>query len=337
MATNDPSIGNANQKKSRLGRGLGSLLGGGDESVLGKTVDASGAFEVEVSKEEVNEEIERHPSHFEGQKEGQNRVWNMEIEKVVANQQQPRKHFEKQKLEELAASIKEQGILSPIIVRKAGENYEIIAGERRWRAAQMAGLQRVPVIVKEAEEKKALEWALIENIQRADLNPMEEALAYKKLIDDYQISQQDVAQKVGKDRTTVTNSLRLLSLPPEVTELIRTQEISTGHAKVLLGLGDPKMQIDLAKSIRDQKMSVRAAEKMTHLLKGKSASAAKTVNEKEALRMRLIEQVKNDLQKALGSKVSIDYKNNGAKAKGKISLHFYSDEQFNHLVDKIKD
>lgn len=329
---------NIHLKKSRLGRGLGSLLGGGDDSVLGKTVDRNNSFEVEISNDSAAESaIERHPSHYADQadRESANRIWNIEIENINANHKQPRKDFEKSKLEELAASIKEQGILSPIAVRKKKEGgFEIIAGERRWRAAQMAGLKKVPAIIKKVEDKTAMELALIENIQRADLNPLEEALAYKQLMAEHDMTQQDVAQKVGKDRTTVTNALRLLSLPPEVTEMIRSESLSTGHAKVLLGLGDPKMQVDLATRISQQKLSVRATEKMIHLLKAQaSGKTEKVLSESERLQLRLIGEVKNDLQKMIGSKVEIDYK----KSKGKISLHFYSDDQLNQIIEKMKE
>ena len=262
------------------------------------------------------------------------RIWRISIEKIHPNQFQPRQHFDKEKIEELADSIKEQGILQPIVVRKTKEQkFEIISGERRWRAAQVAGLTEVPVVIKNVEDKTSLELALIENIQRANLNPMEEAEAYQRLADEFSMTQEDIAKKVGKKRASVANTLRLLSLGPEVRQFLMEGKVSQGHAKALLSVGDPIKQRELAKRIINEKLSVRAAEALaaqTHITKIENTQSQKVGEE---ISNKLAKGIAGDLQKLLGTKVKIDY----SGGKGKIQILFYSDDQFNDLVDGIKD
>ena len=315
-------------KKTRLGRGLGSLLG------ENRSAELDEAPEVEVAAPAPKvDPIERQPSISE-KKFRESKIWKIDIEKLNANQQQPRKYFEKDKLKELAESIKVHGIMNPIVARKKKEGgFEIIAGERRWRASQLAGLKQVPVILKEIEDKQSLELAIIENVQRHDLNPIEEAAAFKKLMEDYGLTQAEVAQRLGKERSSVANTVRLLLLPPEVTQLVAQGRISSGHAKVLLSVGDAEKQIAVAKRIVEEKLSVRATEKALK----EQALVAKAMSAKEETQAnvseKLIQNLSAELQKALGTKVNIDYKN----AKGKLSLHFYSDDQLNTMADRLKE
>lgn len=262
-----------------------------------------------------------------GEKSSQiNRIWNVSVGKVFANRRQPRKDFDASSIEELARSISQQGILQPITVRTKSEGYEIIAGERRWRAAQKAGLHQVPVIIKEVDDQKVMELALIENIQRENLNPVEEAIAYQQLAEDYGLTQAEIAQKVGKDRATVANSLRMLALPKEVKKALRTKEISTGHAKVLLSLSDPLDQVNLLKKALMDKLSVRALEKEVrrHKLGEVTSTNPQAVNVQ-------LQSITNDLQNSLGTKVKIKYR----KGRGKLEIAFYSEEQFQSLLHRL--
>lgn len=260
------------------------------------------------------------------------RIWRIAIEKIVPNQYQPRQHFDSEKVEELAASIKEQGILQPIVARKTkDQKFEIISGERRWRAAQQAGLKEVPVVIKNVEDKTSLELALIENIQRANLNPMEEAEAYQRLADEFQMTQEEIAKKVGKKRASVANTLRLLSLSPEVRQFLMQGKVSQGHAKALLSVGDPIKQRELAKRIVSEKLSVRAAEALaaqTHVVKENKQNK----NVGEEISNKLAKGMATELQKLLGTKVKIDY----TAGRGKVQIMFYSDDQFNDIVEGIK-
>jgi len=274
---------------------------------------------VDTPKEELS---------VEGTSNDFKRIWDLGIDKVQPNKRQPRKDFEKEPLQELANSIKEQGILQPITVRKTGETFEIIAGERRWRAAQIAGLHKVPVIIKDVSDQKVMELALIENIQRENLNPVEEAIAYQQLIEDYEMSQAEVAQKVGKNRTTITNSLRVLTLPKEVKRALRSHEISVGHAKVLLSVEDPADQVRFLKNVINQKLSVRALEKEVRKKPSESGSFD-TLDVSE----RLAKSLSADLQKTLGTKVQIKYKN----GKGRIEISFYSDDELTSISEKVKE
>lgn len=261
------------------------------------------------------------------------RIWRISIEKVIPNQYQPRQHFDKEKVEELSASIKEQGILQPIVARKTkDQKFEIISGERRWRAAQMAGLTEVPVIIKNVEDKTSLELALIENIQRANLNPMEEAEAYQRLADDFSMTQEQIAKKVGKKRASVANTLRLLSLSPEVRTYLIEGKVSQGHAKALLSVGDPIKQRELASRIVSEKLSVRAAEALAA-----QTQVSKPVNNTQKvgdeISNKLAAGIAADLQKLMGTKVKIDY----SGGKGKIQVMFYTDDQFNSIVEGMKE
>tara|TARA_Y100000780_G_scaffold232577_1_gene267108 strand:- start:26816 stop:28123 length:1308 start_codon:yes stop_codon:yes gene_type:complete len=260
------------------------------------------------------------------------RIWKIAVEKIIPNQFQPRQYFDKEKVEELSQSIREQGILQPIVVRKTkDQKLEIISGERRWRAAQMAKLHEVPVIIKDVDDQNSLELALIENIQRANLNPLEEAEAYQRLADEFSLTQEQIAKKVGKNRASVANTLRLLGLSPEVRNFVKEGKLSQGHAKALLSIGDPIKQRELAKKIVNESLSVRAVETL-------AAQSNKPVKEKKEnvaseISNRLASQQAQELQRLLGTKVKIDY----TGGKGKIALQFYSDDQFNDIIDRLKE
>jgi ParB family chromosome partitioning protein len=259
------------------------------------------------------------------------RIWKVAIDKLVANQNQPRQVFREEKLKELSESIKEQGILQPIVARKLDNGkFEIVSGERRWRASQMAGLHDVPVILRTIDDKKSLELAIIENVQRDDLNAIEEADAYQKLSKEFFMTQEEIAKRVGKERATVANLLRLLQLDSDVRQMIMKNELSQGHAKVLLSVQDAKEQKALAKKAVTKKWSVRQLEKE---IKG----LGEETKDKDSLDMdlthQLVRSVAEDLQKQIGTKVQIDY----SEGKGKISLYYYSDDQLTQITDKIKE
>lgn len=249
------------------------------------------------------------------------------IEEVYPNKEQPRKHFDEEKLNELVASIKEKGVIQPITVRKRKSNdgaYQIITGERRWRASQRAGLKEIPVIVKDVGDREALELALIENIQREDLNAIEQALGYKNLIEGFMFTQEDLAEKLGKSRTSIANSLRLLKLPDNVKEKVISSEISEGHARSLLALyNSDDVNIALAKIV-EKGMSVRDAERLV-----KKMNAPKV--KKEVIKPEQFKHVENDLINYFKTKVKIQ--NRGSK--GKIILEYYSNSDLIRLVELL--
>lgn len=340
----------ANQKKKRLGRGLGSLLTTHpNEFDQDRTTDFTDKPKVEpketpatqrtpgegkVAPQKPMDATERFVPVQEKRNENKslseiNRVWSIAIEKVFPNKSQPRKDFNKEPLEELAQSIRSQGVIQPITVRRKDEGYEIIAGERRWRASQIAGLQEVPVIIKNVSDQKVMELALIENLQREDLNPLEEAMGFQQLIEDYEITQADLAAKVGKSRSSITNSLRILSLPIEVRQMLREGTLSIGHAKVLLSIQDPGQQNALAKKTVARQWSVRTLEK--ELKSG--GSGAHENFEKLDVREKLAKQLVEQVQKSLGTKVGLRYKN----GKGRIEIHFYSDEELSSHCERLKE
>ncbi|HET6363628.1 MAG: ParB/RepB/Spo0J family partition protein [Nitrospirota bacterium] len=248
----------------------------------------------------------------------------IELDKIVPNEYQPRKVFNDEKMKELAASIKEQGVIQPVIVHRAGSGYQLIAGERRWRASRLAGLKTIPALVKEATKRELLEMALIENIQREDLNPLEAAEAYKRLQDEFKLTQEDLAKRVGKERSTVTNFLRLLGLPKEIKQELATGALSMGHAKALLSLERVRDQMKATVMIVKKGLSVREAE----------ALAARLKNPPKEKKVRLsheLKSVEEKLKKALGTKVSITAKSKG----GRIVIEYYSAEELDRIIDMI--
>jgi len=252
------------------------------------------------------------------------------IEEIIPNRSQPRKHFDESKIQELAWSIKEKGILEPLIVRRADQGYELIVGERRWRAAQKAGLKEVPVLVKEVEGREALEISLIENLQREDLNPIEAAEAFKHLIEEFDISQEDLSKRMGKDRTTITNTLRLLKLPLEVRNQLLQNRITSGHARAILSLENKEKQKELCALIIKKGLSVREAEVIAKRWSEKPKKSITPVKKRGDLESQL-SSLQDSLRKYLGTKVLITQKDK----KGKIEIEYYSHEDLERIVEAI--
>jgi ParB family chromosome partitioning protein len=252
------------------------------------------------------------------------------IEEIFPNPSQPRKQFDEPRLQELAESIREKGILEPLLVRRTDQGYELIVGERRWRAAQKAGLKEVPVLVKEVEGRDAFEISLIENLQREDLNPVEEAEAFKHLIEEYNISQDDLSKRIGKDRTTITNTLRLLKLPLEVRNQLLQNQITSGHARALLSLDNKEKQKELCALIVKKGLSVREAERLARQWAAKLQKTVPSVKRKGDLESQLY-SLQDSLRKCLGTKVQITQKGN----RGKIEIAYFSHEELERIVETI--
>lgn len=254
----------------------------------------------------------------------------VKITKVEPNREQPRKKFDEDSLLELADSIRQFGLLQPILVQDRTDYYEIIAGERRWRAAKLAELKEVPVIIKNLTEKEIVEISLIENIQREDLNPIEEAQAFKRLLNEFNLKQDEVAERVSKSRTAVTNSMRLLKLCDEVQEMVIDDMISTGHARALLSIEDKEQQYSIAQKIFDEKLSVREVEKLVKNL-NKPEKPKKMDDKNLAI---FYQDIEENLKQSLGTKVAISSKGNGT---GKIEIEFFSNEELDRLLEIIKN
>lgn len=250
------------------------------------------------------------------------------ITKVEPNRKQPRKYFDEDALQELADSIKQFGLLQPILVQDRKDYYEIIAGERRWRAARLAGLKEVPVIIKNYSDQEIVEIALIENIQREDLNPIEEAQAYKRLLEEFNLKQDEVAERVSKSRVAVTNSIRLLKLNEKVQQMVIDDMISTGHARALLAVEDEEEQYALAQKIFDEKLSVREIEKLVKNLH--KPAKAKKLDDKALQAIYL--DIEDRLKQRLSTKVAVTSKGEGA---GKIEIEFYSHEDLDRILEMI--
>ena len=294
-------------KKKGLGKGLDSLI---PDNKSMKSVTSEKTVE---SKEDA------------AAKSG---VQVMKINEVGPNRDQPRKNFDEDALLELSDSIKQFGVLQPLLVRKRKDYYEIIAGERRWRAAKLAGVKEVPVIEKEYTDQEILEIGLIENIQRENLNPIEEAIAYKRLLEEFNLKQDEVAERVSKSRTAVTNSMRLLKLSDKVQQMIIDDMISTGHARALLAIDDPELQYTLANKIFDEKLSVRETEKLVKEIK----NPKKPKEKKPVANSFIYQDLEEKMKSVFGTKVSIASK---GKGKGKIEIEYYSDDELEHLFDMM--
>lgn len=297
-------------KKSGLGKGLGKGL----DSLIPDKVGNGNTEEPEEKKDE----------------------FMVNINQVEPNKEQPRKNFDEDALLELADSIRQFGILQPLLVQDRGNYYEIIAGERRWRAAKLAGMKEIPVIIKKLTEQEMVEISLIENIQREDLNPIEEAIAYKRLLKEFHLKQDEVAERVSKSRTTVTNSMRLLKLNEKVQQMVIDEMLTTGHARALLAIEDQEIQFTVAQKIFDEKLSVRETEKLIKkILKGDLANAVEVKkDDEEWKRLKVIyHDLEEKMKQALGTKVIINYKD---KNKGKIEIEYYDSDQFEHLFEMFQ-
>lgn len=254
----------------------------------------------------------------------------VKITKVEPNRSQPRKNFDEDALQELADSIKQFGLLQPILVQDKGEYYEIIAGERRWRAAKLAGLKEVPVIIRNYSSQEIVEISLIENIQREDLNPIEEAQAYKRLLTEFNLKQDEVAERVSKSRTAVTNSMRLLKLCDGVQQMIIDDMLSTGHARALIPIEDTELQLQLAQRIFDEKLSVREVEKLVKSILKPAEEKPKKEEIPQSL-MYIYQNIENKLKDKLSRKVAISPK--GKNGSGKIEIEFYSNDDLEKLIE----
>ncbi len=250
----------------------------------------------------------------------------LKINDIEPNRNQPRKKFNEDALLELSESIKQFGVIQPLVVQKREDYYEIIAGERRWRASKLAGVKEVPVIIKDYSEQEIVEIALIENIQREDLNPVEEAQAYKRLIEEYSLKQDEVAERVSKSRTAITNSMRLLKLSEDVQQMLIEEMISSGHARALLSIEDKEQQYQLALKIMDEKLSVREIEKLVKQINNPKPEKVKPVLENAFV----YEDIENKIKEITGTKVKVNHKPNG---KGKIEIEYYSDNELERLLE----
>lgn len=290
----------AGVKNKGLGRGLGSLIPNDiDERAMGDHI----------------------------------RVIDVDINKVVPNKEQPRRTFDESSLIELAESMKELGVIQPINVTKKGDCYEIVAGERRWRAARIAQLKTVPVIVKSYTDLEILEVSLIENIQRENLNPLEEAMTYKRFAEEFKLNQEAIANKVGKSRAVVANAMRLLNLDNRVQTFLKEGKLSNGHARALLGLSDNELQFELAEKIIDDQISVRETEELVKIYnENPITETEKKKNTKKNDNLEIYKLLAKDLKSILGTKVNIK---NG-KNKGKIEIEYYSEDELDRIVGMIK-
>ena len=261
-------------------------------------------------------------------------VVELDLDMIEPNRKQPRKYFDETALEELAASLKAYGMIQPIVVIQSSEYYEIIAGERRWRAAKIAGLAKVPVIVKKWEESEAFEAALVENLQREDLNPMEEAESYQRLQEEFGLSQEKIAEKVGKSRSAITNSLRLLQLDPRVRNFVVENKLTSGHARTLLPISDGDAQFELAEHVIEEGLSVRAVEAMVKAYLAKAENPVEEKEEKAKVDETAYRAIEDDLKSLFSTKVKL--KPMGKRNKGKIEIEYYSEEDLERLLALLK-
>lgn len=294
-------------KRGGLGKGLDSLIPDN-----GKVPESGRKTKV---VEKVIEKIVEKPSEVK-----------LKINQIEPNREQPRKKFDEQALEELADSIRQFGILQPLIVQEKEKYYEIIAGERRWRAAKLVGLKEIPVVIRKMSEQEMVEISLIENIQRENLNPIEEAAAYKRLLEEFHLTQEEIAERVAKSRTAVTNSMRLLKLDERVQQMVVDEMLSTGHARALLAIEDPDLQFQTANKIYNERLSVREVEKLVKNI-GKEKSSKK---EKDFQQEAVFQDLEEKMKVSLGTKVSINRKDD---RKGRIEIEYYSMEELERLME----
>ncbi len=298
---------------------------------LGKGLDALIPNVINEKSNDNKNENTKYKSTDSSLKEAEERqVKIVNITKIEPNREQPRRNFDEEALEELAESIRQFGLLQPILVHDKKTYYEIVAGERRWRAAKKAGLKEIPVIIKELTEQEIVEISLIENIQRENLNPIEEAQAYKRLLTEFNLKQEEVAERVSKSRTAVTNSMRLLKLSDSVQQMVIDNMITTGHARALITIEDPEQQYEVAKRIFDEKLNVRDVEKLVKNL-NKPVKEKKAVTADKSLEA-VYQNIEENLKQKLSTKVNITPKGNGA---GKIEIEFYSHDDLEKIMDLL--
>ena len=293
-----------------------------NKHALGKGLDSLIANKVGTAPLAENKKSEEKPAEVK-----------VKISKVEPNREQPRKNFDEDALLELAESIKQFGVLQPLLVQDRKDYYEIIAGERRWRAAKIAGLKEVPVIIKKLTEQEMVETSLIENIQRENLNPIEEALAYKRLLNEFNLKQDEVAERVSKSRTAVTNSMRLLKLNEKVQQMVIDDMLTTGHARALLGIEDQEKQYVIAQQIFDEKLSVRETEKLVKKIQKEKDLPEKKKEELDEQVALAYHDVEEKMKLILGTKVNIRAKDD---KKGKIEIEYYSMDEFNRIFEMMQ-
>lgn len=308
-------------KRTGLGKGLGAIFG--DE------VMESAAEEQEAKHQAKSKKAQEPVKKEEDSDIG--RELMVKVTSIEPNREQPRKDFNEEAMGELAESMKVYGVLQPLLVQKKGDYYEIIAGERRWRAAKLAGLKEVPVVIREYTKQQTMEIALIENVQREDLNPIEEAKAYQRLIQEFELKQEEIAARVGKSRVTITNSMRLLKLDERVQEMLIQNQITGGHARALLTVEDGELQYKLAGKIIAENLSVREIEKIVKSLSKKKNPKEKNV-EDESLAL-IFRDLEERMKSAMGTKVSINRKD---KNKGRVEIEYYSESELERIVELIE-
>lgn len=310
-------------KRTGLGKGLGAIFG--DE------VMESAAEEQEIKNHQKQEAVEAAAKKDEVPDSETGKEMFLKLSSIEPNRNQPRNEFKEDSLLELAESMKEYGVLQPLLVQKKGDFYEIIAGERRWRAAKLAGLKEVPVVIREYTKQQSMEIALIENVQREDLNPIEEAKAYQRLMQEFSLKQEEIAARVAKNRVTITNSMRLLKLDERVQDMLIQNQITGGHARALLSVEDPELQFQLAGKIVAESLSVREVEKLVKSLSKKKEPKEK--KEEDVSLSLIFRELEDRMKSAMGTKVSINRKD---KNKGRVEIEYYSEAELERIVELIE-
>jgi ParB family chromosome partitioning protein len=309
-------------KRTGLGKGLGAIFG--DE------VMESAAEEQEKKNHPKPEQVNIKTDKKEEESEVGREMF-LKLSSIEPNHNQPRMEFREESLMELAESMKEYGVLQPLLVQKKGNFYEIIAGERRWRAAKLAGLKEVPVVIREYTKQQSMEIALIENVQREDLNPIEEAKAYQKLMQEFGLKQEEIATRVAKNRVTITNSMRLLKLENRVQDMLIQNQITGGHARALLAVDDPELQFQIAGRIVAENLSVREVEKLVKSLSKKKEPKEK--KEEDESIFLIFRELEDRMKTAMGTKVSINRKDSN---KGRVEIEYYSEAELERIVELIE-
>ena len=305
--------------KKGLGKGLGAIFG---EDVVKENKEETEKKAKAKAEAKAAEEMDE-----------KGRILMLKLDLVQPNKEQPRKTFDEEKINELAESIKNYGVLQPLLVQKNDSFYEIIAGERRWRAAKAAGLKEIPAVLKEYSKQEAMEISLIENVQRADLNPIEEALGYKQLIDEFGLTQEEIAVRVAKSRTVITNTMRLLKLDEQIQNMLVQGVITSGHARTLLSLEDTQIQLKAAKEILDKKLSVRETERLVKRLQKEASGEKKEEKKKDETLALIYQDLEDRMKSVMGTKVSIHNKD---KNKGRIEIEYYSEAELERIVEMIE-
>ena len=305
--------------KKGLGKGLGAIFG---EDVVKENKEETEKKAKAKAEAKAAEEMDE-----------KGRILMLKLDLVQPNKEQPRKTFDEEKINELAESIKNYGVLQPLLVQKNDSFYEIIAGERRWRAAKAAGLKEVPAVLKEYSKQEAMEISLIENVQIADLNPIEEALGYRQLIDEFGLTQEEIAVRVAKSRTAITNTMRLLKLDEQIQNMLVQGVITSGHARALLSLEDTQMQLKAAKEILDKKLSVRETERLVKRLQKEASGEKKEEKKKDETLALIYQDLEDRMKSVMGTKVSIHNKD---KNKGRIEIEYYSEAELERIVEMIE-